>query len=92
MTPTVAVVDKDSFTKAVDLIGGVDDLNTSQRKVVVKVGIYNVETGICTAVDALSSMISPFDNATEVLVAESDSNAGPGLERLKIWEIVTTTG
>jgi uncharacterized protein (DUF362 family) len=31
-------------------------------------------------------MISPFDNATEVLVAESDSNEGPGLERLKIWE------
>ncbi len=86
MTPTVAVVDKGSFTKAVDLIGGLDDLNTSQRKVVVKVGIYNVETGICTAVDALSSMISPFENAAEVLVAESDSNAGPGLERLKIWE------
>jgi len=86
MTPTVAVVDKGSFTKAVDLIGGLDDLNTSQRKVVVKVGIYNVETGICTAVDTLSSMISPFDNAAEVLVAESDSNAGPGLERLKIWE------
>jgi uncharacterized protein (DUF362 family) len=86
MTPTVAVVDNGSFRKAVNLIGGVEDLNKPQRKVVVKVGIYNIVTGICTTSDTLSSIISLFDNATEVLVTESDSNAGPGLERLKIWE------
>jgi uncharacterized protein (DUF362 family) len=86
MTPTVAVVDNGSFRKAVNLIGGVEDLNKPQRKVVVKVGIYNVVTGICTTSDTLNLIISLFDNATEVLVTESDSNAGPGLERLKIWE------
>ena len=85
MAPTVAVVDNSSFTKAVDLIGGVEDLNKPKKRVVIKVGIYNVETGICTTADTLSSIVSPFDDAKKVLVAESDSNAGPGMERLKIW-------
>jgi len=85
MTPTVAVVDNDSFTKALSLIEGIDDLNTSEKKVVVKVGIYNPQTGICTTVNTLNSIINSFDKATEILVAESDSGAGPGLERLEIW-------
>ena len=86
MMPTVAVVDNDSFTKALSLIEGINDLNTPEKKVVVKVGIYNPQTGICTTVDTLNSIINSFDKATEILVAESDSGAGPGLERLEIWK------
>ncbi len=86
MTPTVAVVDNDSFVKAIDLIGGIDDLNTPERKVVVKVGIYNVDTGICTTVNTLNSIIKSFDKSNEILVVESDSFAGPGLARLEIWK------
>ncbi|KYK34737.1 MAG: hypothetical protein AYK19_02370 [Theionarchaea archaeon DG-70-1] len=85
MTPTVAVVDNDSFTKALDLIEGINDLNTPERKVVIKVGIYNPQTGICTTVNTLNSIINSFDKATEVRVVESDSGAGPGLKRLEIW-------
>ncbi|MFX0069411.1 MAG: DUF362 domain-containing protein [Promethearchaeota archaeon] len=86
MAPNVAIIDKDSFTEALDLIGGVNDLNTPETRVVVKVGIFNVETGICTTVNTLNSIVNSFDKAAKILVAESDSFAGPGLERLKIWK------
>ena len=86
MTPTVAVVDSDSFAKAISLIGGIDDLNTPERKTVVKVGIYDINTGICTTVNALNSIISSFDKSKEIRVVESDSFAGPGLTRLEIWK------
>ena len=86
MTPTVAVVDNDSFARAIDLIGGINDLNTPKRKVVVKVGIYNVDTGICTTVNTLNSIVCAFDKSKEIRVVESDSFAGPGLKRLEIWK------
>lgn len=86
MTLTVAVVDNDSFARAIDLIGGIDDLNTPKRKVVVKVGIYNVDTGICTTVNTLNSIVCAFDKSKEIRVVESDSFAGPGLKRLEIWK------
>ncbi|UCB60065.1 MAG: DUF362 domain-containing protein [Candidatus Bathyarchaeota archaeon] len=83
--PSVAVVDSNSFAKAIDLIGGIGDLNVSERKVVVKVGIYNIETGICTTVKTLHSIINSFDKSNEIRVVESDSFAGLGLKRLEIW-------
>jgi uncharacterized protein (DUF362 family) len=82
---TVAVVDTDSLAKALDLIGGIDDLNTPEKKVVTKVGIFSPQTGICTTVHTLASIITAFDKATEIRVIESDSFAGPGLDRLEIW-------
>lgn len=85
MEPTVAVVDSDSFSEAIDLIGGLRGLNTPNRRVVVKVGIYNPETGICTTVKTLNAMAAVFDKASVVRVVESDSGAGPGLERLQVW-------
>ncbi len=85
MSTTVAVVDSDSFHEAVDLIGGVDSLNSPGRQVVVKVGIYNPETGICTTVKTLNAITAVFDKASAIRVVESDSGAGPGLERLQVW-------
>ncbi|MHA2211848.1 MAG: DUF362 domain-containing protein [Candidatus Thorarchaeota archaeon] len=85
LKPKVAVVDTDSFSKALDLIGGVDDLNTRDRNIIVKVGIYNVSTGICTTVKTINSIAESFDKTTSIRITESDSGAGPGLERLKIW-------
>lgn len=85
MTPTVAVVDSDSFTKALDLLEGMNHLNTPEKKVVIKVGIYNPQTGICTTVNTLHAITTSFDKAAEIRVVESDSYAGPGLDRLKIW-------
>jgi uncharacterized protein (DUF362 family) len=85
MKPKVAVVDSDSFSKAVDLIGGLLNLNNPSQKVVIKVGIYNPETGICSTNKTVNSIAKAFDKASEILVTESDSGAGPGLERLKVW-------
>ncbi len=85
MKPIVAVVDFESFSQAIDIIGGIDDLNRPDRRLVVKVGIYNAKTGICTTPKNLNSIIDSFDLSPEILIAESDSSAGPGLERLEIW-------
>ena len=86
MEPTVAVVDNDSFSQALELINGINDLITPEKKVVIKVGIYNPDTGICTTVNILNSIINSFDKPREILVIESDSGAGPGLKRLEIWK------
>lgn len=84
--PKVAVVDSDAFPKAVELIGGLNTLNSPERRVVMKVGIYNPETEICSTIDTVNAISKAFDKAREILVAESDSGAGPGLERLKVWD------
>lgn len=81
----VAVVDKNSFREAIGNIGGINNLNSSKNKVVIKVGIYNPETKICTTVKTLNSIINAFDNVTDFKVVESDSGAGPGLVRLELW-------
>jgi len=63
-----------------------NDLNSPEKRVIVKVGIYNPETGICTTSKTLQSIINAFDRSSEILITESDSGAGPGLERLQIWK------
>ncbi|NHK32068.1 MAG: DUF362 domain-containing protein [Asgard group archaeon] len=85
METIVAVVNKNSFSEAINQIGGLSDLNDAIYRVVIKVGIYNPETRICTTVNTLNSIIDSFDNVNDFQIVESDSGAGPGLERLEIW-------
>ncbi|MFX0169573.1 MAG: DUF362 domain-containing protein [Candidatus Hodarchaeota archaeon] len=85
MNPTVVVVNCDSFTQAIETLGGLDGLNSPKQRVVIKVGIYNPKTGICSTVKTLNSIIAAFDQASEILIVESDSGAGPGLKRLEVW-------
>ncbi|MHA2400908.1 MAG: DUF362 domain-containing protein [Promethearchaeota archaeon] len=85
ITPTVAVVGSVSLAKAFDLIGGIDDLNSPEKKAIIKVGIYETRTGICTTSNTLNSIIKSFDKVTEIRVIESDNFAGSGLKRLEIW-------
>lgn len=86
MKSTVIVVDNESFSNAIDQIEGMNQLNSVEKMVIIKVGIYNPETGICTTVKTLQSIIDAFDKAPKIRVTESDSGAGPGLERLEIWK------
>jgi len=86
MEPTVAVVDKNSLKKGLNLIDGSDSLNSENSYLTIKVGIYNPDTKMCTTVNTLNSIISSFDKAISIRVAESDSGAGPGLKRLEIWK------
>ncbi|TRO54376.1 DUF362 domain-containing protein [Candidatus Bathyarchaeota archaeon] len=83
--PTVAIVNTDSFPQAIETIGGLNGLNAPNRKVVVKVGIYNPKTGICSTIKTLNAIITAFDQASEILIVESDSGAGSGLKRLEVW-------
>ncbi len=85
MNPTVAVVEIDSFSKAIDIIGNIDHLNEPGRQVVIKVGIYNPKSRNCTTPKIVDAITSSFDRASKILVVESDSGAGLGLERLEIW-------
>jgi uncharacterized protein (DUF362 family) len=86
MVPEVAIVDINEFPEAIDLIGGINDINNSEIKLTIKVGIYNPATSICTTVNTLNSIINSFSKVRDIQVVESDSGAGPGLERLEIWK------
>jgi uncharacterized protein (DUF362 family) len=85
MKPIVAAVNSDAFSRAVELIGGLDDLNEKTRRVVIKVGIYDTKTGICSTVKTIHSITQAFNQVPLIRVAESDSGAGPGFGRLEIW-------
>jgi len=86
MKPTVAIVDTNSFGQALETIGGLNELNAPDRKVVIKVGIYNPKTGICSTPKTINAIITAFDEAQEILIAESDSGAGPAMKRLEVWQ------
>lgn len=85
MEPVIAVVKSVSLNQALDVLDCMSRLNKSSRDLIVKVGIYNPETGICTTVDTLNQIINSFDKVDKILISESDSSAGPGLERLEVW-------
>ncbi|MHA2040159.1 MAG: DUF362 domain-containing protein [Promethearchaeota archaeon] len=86
MEPSVVVVDNKSFNKALDLINGIDNLNKPEKKVVIKVGIYNPETRMCSTVNTINTIVKSFNKVKNFLVVESDSGAGPGLKRLELWK------
>jgi uncharacterized protein (DUF362 family) len=81
----VAVVGIENFDNAIDMIGGIKEFDTSINYLTIKVGIYNPETKICTTPKTINSVIDIINNITEIKIVESDSGAGLGLERLKIW-------
>lgn len=86
MKSTVAIVDTNSLDRGFAIIGCLKHLNVPERKLVIKVGIYNPESGICTTVKTLNSIIQAFSRPFSIQVVESDSGAGLGLDRLKIWQ------
>lgn len=92
---TVAIIDLDknegsSLRRALDLIGGVDDLNNAGRSVVVKVGVYHPATGQHTSVGVVDAITRSFDRAPRIYLAESDNYRGTGSERLQVWKNLFT--
>ena len=85
MKPTVAVVDIDSFANAIDIIGNIEHLKKPSKQVVIKVGVYDPKSSNCTTPKIIDAITSYFESASKILIAESDSSVGLGLERLKIW-------
>lgn len=92
LTSKVAIVkfkensEVDSLKEALRLIGGIDDLNTSKRTVVVKVGVFSHKADNHTSVSFVDAIINSFNKAPKVFIAESDNYQGTGTDRLQIWK------
>jgi uncharacterized protein (DUF362 family) len=90
LTSKVAVVEFDGkdaiqLNMALDLIGGIVDLNVPERHVVIKVGVFSHKAKNHASVGLVNAIINCFDKAPKVFVAESDNYRGTGSERLEIW-------
>jgi len=95
LTSKVAIMEFDGdkaepLKQVLDLIGGIDDLNTTQRSVVVKVGVFSHKAGNHASVSLVDSITNSFDKAPKIFLAESDNYQGAGLERLQIWKELFT--
>lgn len=96
MTSKVAIVKFDenaearSLKEALRLIGGIDDLNTSKRTIVVKVGVFSHKAENHTSVNVVDAIVNSFDKAPEIFLVESDNYQGRGLERLQVWKQLFT--
>lgn len=95
LTSRVAIVrfdgsEAESFRQALRLIGGIDDLNTPKRAVVVKVGVFSHRADNHTSVSLVDAIVNSFDKAPKIFLVESDNYQGTGLERLQIWKELFT--
>jgi len=95
LTSKVAIIEFDGdkaepLKQVLDLIGGIDDLNTAERSVVVKVGVFSHMGDNHTSVGVVNAIIDSFNMAPKILLAESDNYQGTGSERLQIWKELFT--
>jgi uncharacterized protein (DUF362 family) len=95
LTPIVAVVEFDgnyakAFSQTIQQISGIDELNTPERSVAVKVGVFSHKVGNHTSVGLVKAITDSFDKAPKVFLAESDNYQGTALERLQIWKELFT--
>ena len=95
MTSRVAIVELEknsqkSLKRALELIEGIEDLNTAKNNVVVKVGVFSHKVGNHTSVDLVKAITDVFNKAPKIFVTESDNYQGTALERLQIWKDLFT--
>jgi len=93
----VAIVDvkenaQEALNQALKQIGTIDDLNTAERTVVVKVGVFNHKAPRAnySTVSVVNAIVNSFNKAPRIYLAESDNYKGTGLERLQIWKELFT--
>jgi len=79
-----------SLKQALELIGNIDDLNTRERTVVVKLGVFNHKTEHHATVSVVDAIVNSFNMAPQIFLAESDNYKGTGSERLQIWKSLFT--
>jgi len=79
-----------SFNRALKIIGNIDDLNSTMKPVVVKVGIFDHKGEHHTTVSVVNAIINSFSKAPKIFLAESDNYKGKGSERLQIWKSLFT--
>jgi len=79
-----------SFKHALELIGNIDDLNTTESHVVIKVGVFDHRTKTHSTVSVVDAIVNSFNRAPQIFIAESDNYKGTGTERLQIWKKLFT--
>lgn len=79
------------FRKAIQLIGGIDDLNSAKKAVIIKIGVFSHKTDNHTSVNVVKAIIDSFRDAPKIYLIESDNYRGKGLERLQIWKELFTS-
>ena len=89
--PVVAIVDmadgaEHAFEEAIELIGGLKELNTPKKSLVIKVGIFNHKSLAHSSVEVVGAITNAFDKSKDIRLVESDNYKGTGSERLKIWK------
>ena len=94
MTVKVAVVrfdeSNDLLGEALKMIGGIEDLNSARRPVVVKVGVFDHHEKNHTSISVLGAITNSFNKAPKIYIVESDNYRGTGSERLQIWKQLFT--
>lgn len=88
MAAKVAIVELNddysaALAAALDLLGGLDDLNDPSRPVTIKVGLFDPKQHHHTAVEGVGAIAAAFDRAPRVYLAESDNYCGKALDRLE---------
>ena len=95
LTSKVAVVEFNgdcarALGQAIHQINGIDELSSSDRSVIVKVGVFSHKAGNHASIGLVKAITDRFDKASEILLAESDNYQGTALERLQIWKALFT--
>lgn len=95
MTPRVAIVETNgdaqgSLKRALKPIGGIDDLNTEERSVVLKSGIFDHRKENHPTVSMVKAIVDSFNRTPQIFIAESDNYRGTGSERLQIYREIFT--
>lgn len=80
-----------SFAEALELIGGIDDLNDFNREVLLKVGVFDPKKVQYTTIPVAKAIVDNFNLAPRILLIESDNYRGTGSERLELWRELFST-
>lgn len=95
MVSKVAVVELDGdyskpLKQALDLVGGIGDLNTATRNVIIKVGIFHPRSPHHASMGLVKALVDSFSKAPRIFIAESDNYVGRALDRLQFYKDVFT--
>jgi len=93
MTSKVALVRSDrgvaeAYTQALQLLGGLDALNTRDRGVTIKVGIYDQRNRNYPTPPVVQAVATAFTRTQQIYLVESDNHHGSALNRLQVWQTV----
>jgi uncharacterized protein (DUF362 family) len=90
MTFKVAIVKiegnaESSLKRALDLIGGIGDLDLKNRDVVIKLGVFDHKGKNHTSTGVVRAIIGSFRAVPHVFLTESNNYKGTGSQRLRLW-------